>query len=57
MIAHRLSTLRDADTLLVIENGKVPESGTHTELLEKKGIYHRLYTLQYEALKNAGIQD
>lgn len=57
MIAHRLSTLRDADTLLVIENGKVPEAGTHTQLLEKEGIYHKLYMLQYEALKNAGIQE
>ncbi len=57
MIAHRLSTLRDADTLMVIENGKVPEAGTHTELLEKEGIYHKLYTLQHEALKNAGIQE
>lgn len=57
MIAHRLSTLRDADTLMVIENGKVTEAGTHTALLEKEGIYHKLYTLQYEALKNAGIQE
>lgn len=57
MIAHRLSTLRDADTLMVIENGKVPETGTHGELLEKEGIYHKLYMLQYEALKNAGIQE
>ena len=57
MIAHRLSTLRDADTLMVIEHGKVPEAGTHAQLLEKGGIYHKLYTLQYEALKNAGIQE
>ncbi len=57
MIAHRLSTLRDADTLMVIEHGKVPEAGTHAQLLEKEGIYHKLYMLQYEALKNAGIQE
>ena len=58
MIAHRLSTLRDADRLMVIEHGKVPEEGTHRELMEKTdGIYHRLYELQYEALKNAGIQE
>ena len=52
MIAHRLSTLRSADSLIVIEDGKVSESGTHAELLEKEGIYHKLYTLQLEALAN-----
>ena len=56
MIAHRLSTLRDADRLLVIERGKVAEEGTHAELLAKEdGIYKKLYTLQEEALKDAGI--
>ena len=55
MIAHRLSTLRDADKLIVIENGKVAESGTHEELMAKDGVYHKLYSLQIEALKNAGI--
>ncbi len=56
MIAHRLSTLRDADRLIVIERGKVAEQGTHTELLEKEnGVYKRLYELQMEALRNAGI--
>ncbi len=58
MIAHRLSTLRDADSLVVIERGKVAESGTHKELLEKEdGVYKRLYTLQEEALKSAGIRE
>ena len=52
MIAHRLSTLKSADSLIVIENGKLCESGTHAELLEKRGIYHKLYTLQLEALRN-----
>lgn len=56
MIAHRLSTLRDADKLIVIEHGKVAEEGTHAALLEiEDGVYNRLYTLQAEALKNAGI--
>ncbi len=56
MIAHRLSTLRDADELIVIDNGKVVESGTHKELLDKEdGVYNKLYTLQLEALANAGI--
>ena len=58
MIAHRLSTLRDADQLVVIERGKVAEFGTHKELLEKEeGVYKRLYTLQEEALKSAGIRE
>ncbi len=55
MIAHRLSTLRDADKLIVIEGGKVAERGTHEELMAAEGVYHRLYSLQIEALKNAGI--
>ncbi len=58
MIAHRLSTLRDADKLIVIEHGKVVESGTHAELLAiEDGVYNKLYTLQAEALKNAGITE
>ena len=56
MIAHRLSTLRDADELIVSEHGKVVERGTHKELLMiEGGVYNKLYTLQEEALKNAGI--
>lgn len=58
MIAHRLSTLRDADRLIVIEHGRVVESGTHRELLARRdGVYHRLYTLQLEALRMAGIAE
>ena len=58
MIAHRLSTLRDADRLIVIEHGRVAESGTHQELLARTdGVYHRLYTLQLEALRMAGIAE
>ncbi|MBE6687754.1 MAG: ABC transporter ATP-binding protein [Ruminococcaceae bacterium] len=56
IIAHRLSTLRDATKLIVIDNGKMTESGTHKELLEKQGDYHRLYQMQLEALKTIGIE-
>ncbi len=45
-IAHRLSTLRNADRLLVLDHGKVAEFGTHKELLEKKGIYYKLVMAQ-----------
>ena len=55
IIAHRLSTLRDADKLIAIENGRVAESGTAAELLKQKGVYFKLYKLQAEALKTVGI--
>ncbi|MGQ9729717.1 MAG: ABC transporter ATP-binding protein [Candidatus Zipacnadales bacterium] len=47
-IAHRLSTLRNAHRLLVLEHGKMAELGTHDELLEKRGTYHKLVELQRE---------
>ena len=48
VIAHRLSTVRNADLILVVMDGKIVEQGTHAELLKKKGHYFRLYTRQYE---------
>lgn len=48
MIAHRLSTVRNADLILVVRNGRIVEQGTHTQLLEQRGYYHELYTRQYE---------
>lgn len=50
-IAHRLSTLRDADMLCVIENGELKEMGTHDKLIKEKGKYFELYKLQSEALQ------
>ncbi len=50
-IAHRLSTLRHAHRLVVLKNGKVEEVGTHDELLEKKGEFHRLVDMQQEMSK------
>jgi ATP-binding cassette subfamily B protein len=47
VIAHRLSTVKNADTILVIQNGEITESGTHTELLEKGGFYSTLYNSQF----------
>ncbi len=46
MIAHRLSTVRKAHRIIVLENGKIKETGSHDELLTKKGTYHKLYQLQ-----------
>ena len=54
-IAHRLSTLREADVLCVIENGEVKETGTHDELIRAKGKYFELYKLQSEALKTISM--
>ena len=48
IIAHRLSNVREADRILVIHKGEISESGTHSSLLEKKGIYFNLYNLQNE---------
>ena len=48
VIAHRLSTIQHADRILVFHKGKLREQGTHQELLAQRGIYHRLYQLQYK---------
>lgn len=47
VIAHRLSTIRNADQVVVIEDGRIVEGGTHEELLDKQGAYHRLYMSQF----------
>jgi ATP-binding cassette subfamily B protein len=48
LIAHRLSTIRNADRIIVLHHGEVREVGSHSELMERGGIYYRLYQLQYE---------
>ena len=57
IIAHRLSTLRGVDHLIVMDNGKMTESGTHLELIKKRGTYFNLYTMQAKALKSIGIEE
>ena len=52
-IAHRLTTIRNADRILVLSGGKIAESGSHRELLEKKGIYYQLYT----SVQNTDLQE
>ena len=48
VIAHRLSTVRNANCIVVIEHGEIEEKGNHEELLEKQGRYYRLYTGQFQ---------
>ncbi len=48
VIAHRLSTIQGTDRILVMHKGQLVEQGTHSELMEKQGIYYRLYLLQYK---------
>jgi ATP-binding cassette subfamily B protein len=50
-IAHRLSTIQDMDRILVLHKGQLRESGTHQELLAQRGIYHRLYQLQFKDME------
>jgi ATP-binding cassette, subfamily B, bacterial MsbA len=46
VIAHRLSTVRNADKILVLQNGEIIEQGTHEQLMDKRGLYHKLYNMQ-----------
>ncbi len=50
VIAHRLSTIRDCDKIMVIDDGRIVESGTHEELIVLKGLYYDLYMSQYKFL-------
>ena len=49
VVAHRLSTIKNADEIAVVDDGRIKELGTHEELMEKKGIYYDLYQLQFRA--------
>ena len=52
VIAHRLSTILDANLIYVIDNGKVVERGNHKALMKNKGLYSKLYKLQFASQKN-----
>lgn len=51
VIAHRLSTVRNADNIIVVNNGEIVEEGNHRKLMKKRGLYHRLYDKQFKDIK------
>jgi ATP-binding cassette subfamily B protein len=53
IIAHRLSTIQNVDRIIVLHKGRVVEMGSHKDLLAQRGVYHRLYELQYRAHETA----
>ena len=48
IVAHRLSTIKEADIILVLKDGNIIEKGNHQELIKKKGFYYKLYNSQFE---------
>jgi len=57
LISHRINTLMRADTILVLENGEIKELGTHRELMEKGGVYRRIFDMQSEAASDLLIRE
>ncbi|MBT5486247.1 MAG: ABC transporter ATP-binding protein, partial [Deltaproteobacteria bacterium] len=55
--AHRLSTIRNADRICVMENGQIVEQGTHNELLSKEGRYQQLYEMQFQDQPNGKVSE
>ena len=56
VVAHRLSTIKNADEIAVISKGRIVEQGTHDELMEKKGTFYKLSELQTKALAMRGVE-
>ena len=52
LISHRLSSVRDADCIYFMENGRIIEHGTHNELMKQRGRYFEMFTIQASAYRN-----
>ncbi len=55
VIAHRLSTVRNADNIIVVNDGKIVEEGNHKKLMRRKGLYHRLYNKQFKDIEETRL--
>ena len=55
IIAHRLSTVRHADRILVIQHGEITEAGSHRELIRRRGYYYNLYANQFREEREAEV--
>ena len=55
VIAHRLSTVRDADRIVVLERGRIAEQGNHAQLMASGGMYARLYTMSYATVGSKDV--
>ena len=56
IIAHRISAVKNADTIIFLEDGKIKELGTHDELLAKKGSYYAIYQDQYKQFETSRME-
>ena len=56
IVAHRLSTVRNADKIVVVDNGQIVDSGSHDELLDRGGLYRRLYDLQFAETRLVSVE-
>ena len=55
IITHRISAVRNADLILVLEDGEIKERGTHAQLMEQQGLYYRTYQIQYGETLGEGV--
>ena len=56
VVAHRLSTIQNASKIVVLHKGRIREVGTHQELVQRRGIYYKLYQLQYKDQETSAVK-